>query len=54
VRQLVRHIYAAAGGVHPDLAEYDRAMVADRRAAVLLTPARFTTNPPGTDHEEPE
>jgi PPOX class probable F420-dependent enzyme len=53
VRRLLRDIYAAAGGQHPDLDEYDRAMVADRRTAVLLTPTRFTTNPPGTDHEEP-
>lgn len=53
LRRLLRDIYAAAGGVHPDLDEYDRAMVADRRTAVLLTPDRFTSNPPGTDHEEP-
>ena len=28
-------------------------MAADRRTAVLLTPERFTTNPPGTEHVEP-
>jgi PPOX class probable F420-dependent enzyme len=44
---LLRDIYHAAGGRHPDLAEYDREMVADRRAAVLVTPTRFTTNPTG-------
>jgi PPOX class probable F420-dependent enzyme len=43
--QLLRDIYLAAGGEHPDLDEYDREMVADRRAAVLVTPDRFTTNP---------
>jgi PPOX class probable F420-dependent enzyme len=45
VPQLLRDIYHAAGGTHPDLDEYDRQMVADRRAAVLLTPQRFSTNP---------
>jgi PPOX class probable F420-dependent enzyme len=53
-RQLLRDIYTAAGGRHPDLDEYDRAMVAERRAAVLLRPARFTSNPPGTEHKEHE
>jgi PPOX class probable F420-dependent enzyme len=53
LRVLLRDIYAAAGGVHPDLDEYDREMVADRRTAVLLAPTRFVSNPPGTDHEEP-
>jgi PPOX class probable F420-dependent enzyme len=43
--RLLRDIYHAAGGSHPDLDEYDRQMVADRRAAVLITPTRFTTNP---------
>jgi PPOX class probable F420-dependent enzyme len=43
--QLLRDIYHAAGGQHPDLDEYDREMVADRRTAVLLTPTRFSTNP---------
>ncbi|MBV9846262.1 MAG: pyridoxamine 5'-phosphate oxidase family protein [Kutzneria sp.] len=51
---LLRDIYAAAGGVHEDLDTYDRVMAAERRTAVLLTPARFTTNPAGTQHEEPE
>ncbi|NIH84677.1 TIGR03618 family F420-dependent PPOX class oxidoreductase [Amycolatopsis granulosa] len=54
LRTLLRDIYAAAGGVHPDLDEYDRAMAEDRRTAVLLRPERFTTNPPGTEHKEPE
>ena len=45
LRLLLREIYAAAGGQHPDLDEYDREMVAGRRAAVLVTPARFHANP---------
>ncbi|MHA6619883.1 pyridoxamine 5'-phosphate oxidase family protein [Pseudonocardia sp. DLS-67] len=50
--RLLRDVYVAAGGEHPDLAEYDRAMAADRRTAVLVRPSRFTSNPPGTEHEE--
>jgi hypothetical protein len=53
LRVLLRDIFAAAGGSHPDLAEYDRVMAEDRRTAVLLTPERFTTNPPGAEHVEP-
>ncbi|MET7464701.1 pyridoxamine 5'-phosphate oxidase family protein [Nonomuraea sp. NPDC005501] len=49
---LLRDIYHAAGGNHSDLAEYDRVMAAERRTAVLLRPARFTTNPVGTEHQE--
>jgi PPOX class probable F420-dependent enzyme len=45
LRRLLRDIYHAAGGEHPDLDEYDRTMAADRRAAVLIAPTRFTTNP---------
>lgn len=41
---LLRDIYAAAGGTHPDPAEFDRVMADDRRAAVLVAPARFTVN----------
>ena len=52
LRVLLRDIYAAAGGVHPDLEEYDREMVADRRTAVLIRPEHFTNNPPGADHQE--
>jgi PPOX class probable F420-dependent enzyme len=50
--RLLRGIYVAAGGEHPDLDEYDRAMATERRTAVLVQPARFTSNPPGTEHEE--
>ena len=52
LRRLLRDIYAAAGGAHPDLDEYDRVMAAERRTAVLLRPEKFTSNPPGTEHEE--
>lgn len=52
LRRLLRDVYAAAGGEHHDLDEYDRVMAAERRTAVLLRPERFTSNPPGTEHEE--
>ncbi|MEU0557631.1 TIGR03618 family F420-dependent PPOX class oxidoreductase [Dactylosporangium sp. NPDC006015] len=45
LRLLLRDVYHAAGGVHPDLDEYDRAMLEDRRVAVLVRPERFATNP---------
>jgi PPOX class probable F420-dependent enzyme len=44
VRQLLRDVFAAAGGTHEDWAEYDRVMSAERRAAVLVDPARITSN----------
>lgn len=53
LRVLLRDVYAAAGGSHSDLAAYDRAMATERRTAVLLTPDRFATNPPGAEHVEP-
>jgi PPOX class probable F420-dependent enzyme len=45
LRLLLRDIYTAAGGQHPDFDEYDREMVAERRTAVLVTPAHIHTNP---------
>ena len=54
LRLLLREIYAAAGGSHPDLDEYDRVMATERRTAVLVRPDRITSNPPGTEHEEPQ
>jgi PPOX class probable F420-dependent enzyme len=48
---LLREIYAAAGGQHPDLDEYDREMVDDRRAAVFVQPERFSSNPGPHDRE---
>ena len=53
LRLLLREVYAAAGGNHPDPAEYDRVMAEDRRVVVLLHPERFSTNPPGAEHVEP-
>jgi PPOX class probable F420-dependent enzyme len=41
LRLLRREIFAAAGGSHDDWDEYDRVMDAQRRAAVLITPARI-------------
>jgi PPOX class probable F420-dependent enzyme len=45
LRLLLREIYEAAGGVHEDLAEYDRVIAAERRVAVLVTPTRIYQNP---------
>ncbi len=45
---LLRDIFHAAGGSHPDLDEYDRVMAAERRTAVLVEPDRITTNPPSS------
>jgi PPOX class probable F420-dependent enzyme len=45
VPRLLRDIFHAAGGTHEDLDEYDRVMAAERRAAVLVRPERFSTNP---------
>ena len=45
VPKLLRDVFHAAGGTHDDLDEYDRVMAAQRRAAVLVRPERFTTNP---------
>jgi len=42
---LLREIYESAGGAHEDWAEYDRVMLAERRAAVLVTPRRIYQNP---------
>ena len=52
VPALLRDVFHAAGGTHDDLDTYDRVMAQDHRTAVLVHPERFTTNPPGTDHEE--
>jgi hypothetical protein len=39
LRLLLREIFTAAGGRHDDFDAYDRVMVAERRTAILLTPA---------------
>jgi PPOX class probable F420-dependent enzyme len=44
---LLRDIFRAAGGTHEDWAEFDRVMAAERRTAVLLTPARIIANAAG-------
>lgn len=41
VRMLLRDVFAAAGGVHDDLDEYDRVMADERRVAVLVVPERI-------------
>lgn len=50
-RQLLRDIFHAAGGNHPDLDTYDRVMADERRCAVLVTPDRIWTNPQGSEHQ---
>ena len=41
-RETLRHVYrAAAGREHPNWPEYDQAMRADRRYAVIITPAHI-------------
>lgn len=42
--QLLRDIFAAAGGTHDNWAEFDRVMAEERRTAVFITPTRITTN----------
>jgi PPOX class probable F420-dependent enzyme len=44
LRTLLREIFAAAGGTHDDWSAYDRAMVEERRTAVLITPSRIYSN----------
>lgn len=41
---LLRRVFVAAGGTHEDWNEYDRVMAIERRAAVLITPERITSN----------
>jgi PPOX class probable F420-dependent enzyme len=41
---LLREIFSAAGGSHDDWAEYDRVMLEQRRAAVLIRPTRVYSN----------
>jgi PPOX class probable F420-dependent enzyme len=47
LRVLLQDIFRAAGGTHDDWDTYDRTMVAERRAAVLIAPGRVYTNPTG-------
>lgn len=43
--QTLRDVFTAASGTHPDWAEFDRVMAAERRATVLVEPARLASNP---------
>jgi PPOX class probable F420-dependent enzyme len=45
LRILLRNVFAAAGGTHEDLEEYDRVVHDERSAAVLIVPHRTYTNP---------
>ena len=42
--QLLRDVFTAAGGTHDDWGEYDRVMREQRRAAVLVSPTRVSSN----------
>ncbi len=44
VPQLLRDVFTAAGGTHDDWDEYDRVMAAERRVAILVQPARISSN----------
>jgi hypothetical protein len=44
LRVLLREVFTAAGGTHEDWEEYDRVMAAERRAAVFVAAARFSSN----------
>ena len=41
---LLRQVFTSAGGTHDDWPTYDRVMVGERRAAVLVNPERFYSN----------
>jgi PPOX class probable F420-dependent enzyme len=45
LRVLLQDIFRAAGGTHDDWDTFDRVMVEERRAAVLVVPRRAYTNP---------
>ena len=40
LRQAFRDVYRSISGEHPDWGEYDRAMIADCRAVVIVRPER--------------
>ncbi|MBV8290343.1 MAG: TIGR03618 family F420-dependent PPOX class oxidoreductase [Mycobacterium sp.] len=42
---LLRTIFSDAGGTHDDWPTYDRTMIRERRAAVLIKPTRIYANP---------
>lgn len=41
LRQAFRDVYRSISGEHPDWDEYDRAMVDDRRAVIVVVPERI-------------
>ena len=41
LRQAFRNVYRSISGEHPDWHEYDRAMVEDRRAVIVVVPERI-------------
>ena len=41
LRQAFRDVYRSISGEHPDWDEYDRAMVEDKRAVVIVVPDRI-------------
>jgi PPOX class probable F420-dependent enzyme len=45
LRLLLQEIFRGAGGTHEDWDTYDRVMREERRAAILVTPARVYSNP---------
>ena len=45
MRLLLREVFHAAGGVHDDLEEYDRAMAEEKRVVVCVIPDRILGNP---------
>jgi hypothetical protein len=44
LRLLLRRVFQAAGGTHDDFDEFDRVMVDEARAAVVITPTRILGN----------
>jgi PPOX class probable F420-dependent enzyme len=44
--ELLRAVFAAAGGTHDDWDAFDAAMAAERRAAVFIDPERVYSNAP--------
>ena len=51
-RTLLRRIYTAAGGQHPDMEEYDAVMLRERRCALLIRADHTWSNPSGSEHLE--
>ena len=45
LRLLLREVFVAAGGTHEDWPEYDRVMLEERSAAVLIVPRRTYGSP---------